>query len=56
MYTYGTPMYMYTVHVLSVGAVAMVNSMESLNWLEQLLVLLWIPGGDASPPTRGCPW
>ena len=48
--------HMYTVHVLSVGAVAMVNSMECLNWLEQVLVLLWIPGGDSSPPTRGCPW
>ena len=33
----------------------MVNSMECLNWLEQLLELLWIPGSDAAPPYQGLP-
>ena len=36
------------------GAVAVVNSNGCLNWLERVLELLWIPGGDM-PPYRGLP-
>ena len=29
--------------------------MECLVWLERVLQLLWIPGGDIAPPYRGLP-
>ena len=33
----------------------MVNSMECLDWLENLLQLLWLPGDTATSPYRGLP-
>ena len=43
---------------LFVGAVAVVNSMECLDWLEDLVDRLWIPSLEAEsrqPPYRGMP-
>ena len=38
-----------------VGAVAVVNTMECLGWLEKVLERHWIPHSDMMPPYRGMP-
>ena len=38
-----------------VGAVAVVNTKECLEWLEKVLERHWIPKSDTSPPYRGMP-
>ena len=39
------------------GAVAVVTSMECLDWLEELVNRLWVPDvGAKSPPYRGMPF
>ena len=40
---------------ISSGAVAVVTSMECLDWLEDLLNKLWVPGGNIKPHYRGMP-
>ena len=37
------------------GAVAVVTSMECLDWLGDLLNELWVPGGNTKPCYRGMP-
>ena len=37
------------------GAVAMVTSVNCLDWLEELLNGLWVPGGNTKPRYRGMP-
>ena len=37
------------------GAVAMVTSVNCLDWLEKLLNELWVPGGNTKPRYRGMP-
>ena len=37
------------------GAVAVVTSMECLDWLEELLTRLFVPGEDDKSPYRGMP-
>ena len=42
-----------------IGAITVVDSMECLNWLEEVLNRLWIPGNPTldttHPPCRGMP-
>ena len=40
---------------IHVGAVAVVNTMECLDWLEKVLTKHWIPTADSKPPYRGMP-
>lgn len=37
------------------GAVAVVTSIDCVNWLQKLLQKLWLPGEGCSPPYRGMP-
>ena len=39
----------------NVGAVAVVNTMECVGWLEKVLERFWIPHSDMMPPYRGMP-
>ena len=46
----------YSYHTFTVGSVAVVNSMECIDWLEDVLTRLWVPEVMTSlPPYRGMP-
>ena len=40
---------------MCVGAVAVVNTMECINWLEKVLNRHWLSSSDMRPPYKGMP-